>query len=254
MLLNGRTFEFGLRGSVVRTFSSPTIDALCGEMGRVAVKSGSSGDYIAYHGEERSILDVKAMVRSTRVKPYRREMRAVDGCVSVIHMKSSRAFFAYSGDSRSFGLRSARFLLLLLFSAIHGFVLGACPDMFSGEFLVADWPEASPGSGRLERYKKGSDFRMLEDRQEEGLVMERVVSESGKGFLRVYFKTRQLLPLKADYKLVLDGQLEFRTSEIVATNEGAWGCPLESARVNSCKADANVVISFDRQCGVPARK
>ncbi len=126
--------------------------------------------------------------------------------------------------------------------------------MFSGEFLVANWLEASPGSGRLERYKKGSDFRMLEDRHEEGLVTERVAGESGKSFLRVYFKTRQLLPLKADYKLVLDGQLEFRISEIVATNEGAWGCPLESARVNSCKADANVVISFDRQCGVPVRK
>ncbi|WP_374513351.1 hypothetical protein [Niveibacterium sp.] len=151
--------------------------------------------------------------------------------------------------------RFAKVLFALLISVAFPRVsLGGCPETFSGEFLVANWREDLPRSGKLERYKKGSDFRMLEDRQEEGLVTERVVSESGKGFLRVYFKTRQLLPLKADYKLVLDGQLEFRISEIVATNEGAWGCPLESARVNSCKADANVVISFDRQCGVPVRK
>ncbi|WP_341677604.1 hypothetical protein [Niveibacterium sp. SC-1] len=143
---------------------------------------------------------------------------------------------------------------MLLIACSSNAVKGACSDDFSGKFLVRDWSGELPKTGFLERYKKGSGFRAAEDRLDEGLITEKVVSESGKPYLRVYFQTREILTTKADYRLVLDNRLEFRISEIVATGSGAWGCPLESARVNECQANANAVISFDRKCGSPVQK
>lgn len=131
--------------------------------------------------------------------------------------------------------------------------VGGCPATIGGDFLIADWKGDAPKSVVLTRYRKNSDFRVVEDDYRGKVVAEKSLSENGRVYLQVKVDGYDQLPLGSDYKIVLDGRLEYRVFEIVPTNSGPRGCPLESYRVNSCPVKKSPAITLDGTCAEVVR-
>lgn len=151
--------------------------------------------------------------------------------------------------------RFAKVLLaFVIFCLSSCCAIGGCPATIGGDFLIVDWSGGVPKALALTRYKKNSDFRVVEQDYRGKVVAEKLVGENGRGYLSVKVEGYDDLPLASDYKIVLDGRLEYRVFEIVPSNSGPRGCPLESYRVNSCPAKRSPAIALDGSCGEAVRQ
>ncbi|WP_139256137.1 hypothetical protein [Chitinimonas taiwanensis] len=124
-----------------------------------------------------------------------------------------------------------------------------CSDIFSGYFFVLDWEGDEPKSASLSRYEKGSGFLSPNETYSLDYTGEKVTSSYGRTALKVVFKDHEILSHNYDYRLIINRKIEYKIYGITPTNKGTWGCPLASAKVNSCKAIANSGIQFESKCG-----
>ena len=144
-------------------------------------------------------------------------------------------------------------ILVLLTALCSSCGAGGCPGDFDGELLVSDWSGDPPKSALLEQYRAKSNFEKPENTFSEGFFGSIDVNESGRRYLRVRFVGHERFPVDRDYRLVLDRKIEFRITDIVPTNKRAWGCPLETAKVNGREVMIGHAVSFSREYGVPVQ-
>lgn len=145
----------------------------------------------------------------------------------------------------------ARVLFFILLTALSSSCgAGECSRDFDGELLVSDWSGDPPKSALLEQYRAKSNFENPENIYSEEFFVSIDVNECGRRYLRVRFVGHERLPIDRDYRLVLDRKIEFRITDIVPTNKRAWGCPLDSAKVNGREVVIGHVVSFSRESGV----
>ncbi len=126
-----------------------------------------------------------------------------------------------------------------------------CPN-FGADMLINHWDTPLPRHAQLFQYKKNSNFTVLEKKFGPSDMSGPRVDTKGMRYIQVSPPSGSITPVNADYKLIIDGKLEFKITDIVSTGRAPLGCPLKSARVNACEADAFRSINFDKSCGVPA--
>lgn len=106
-----------------------------------------------------------------------------------------------------------------------------------------------PRSLKLYEYEAGSAFGkpLGEPIEYMGNLSK---GRSGKVYLSISPTNfdRSGLDLGKDYKLVVDGSLEYRVSNVVSSGRGNLGCPISSATVNGCRVGAGPWIQFDKSC------
>ncbi|WP_139256138.1 hypothetical protein [Chitinimonas taiwanensis] len=143
--------------------------------------------------------------------------------------------------------KASLLLTLLFFYSSHSYA--ACPKKFSGELLIAGWDEEEPKEITLERHKENSDLKKPEEVLSSNFQAKKSTNEAGRSFLNISFKDHIFLPLGFDYRLRLNNKVEFLITEITPTGVGAWGCPLESFKVNNCPTTFDRAITLDSACG-----
>lgn len=148
--------------------------------------------------------------------------------------------------------------ILRLRNAIAVVILGVanacwaanCPE-FPAVLVIENWSSSQPARVELFQYKKNSDFRRQDDAMLDWNV--RLQRDEKTGSSRVLITPSDdkgpWLPVEADYRLVVDGAIEYKITKIVSSNKSYAGCPLESAVVNTCQASAFRAIVFPQSCG-----
>lgn len=145
-------------------------------------------------------------------------------------------------------------LLLILAALCSPSTWAGCPDEFSGTLSILDWMDDIPKSATLSRYEKGSDFKNKLESDSIEFIGEKLTTPSGLNYLQLNFKGYRSLSHKYDYRLVVNRMIEYRIYEITPSKRRVSSCPLESAKVNNCEADAYFGISFEKKCGKPLEK
>ena len=146
---------------------------------------------------------------------------------------------------------SLRFpLVIALLAAAANAVAGDCRSI-SSNFFIYHWQGNAPvsvvvhvmsGPPDAKRESTSIDYRSEVSGTEAGPV-GRVLS------LNPTSRVDSTLLATDDYKIVLDGKLEYLLHDIKMPDRGNTGCPIKSAMVNSCALDPSRAIEVDSRCG-----
>jgi len=143
--------------------------------------------------------------------------------------------------------------LLLQITCFSGCAATIECSTLSNRISIYDWSAPLPQHGVLYRYKKGSNFSVLEQMNESDFVVDKIwQKENTLPNLEIKFVKNDTYPVDADYKLILDKNIEYRISNIVHGKVN-HGCQLPSGNVNQCKLFMSSHFAFDMNCGVPVK-
>ncbi|WP_374537459.1 hypothetical protein [Chitinimonas taiwanensis] len=123
-----------------------------------------------------------------------------------------------------------------------------CSDKFSGALSILDWKDDVPTFATLSKYEKGSNFERKYGSDSSEFIAKKLLTPSGRPYLQLKFNEYRSISHRFDYKLTLDNKIEFNIYKIEPTNQGTWGCSMDSAKVNNCEANAGHAISFEKKC------
>lgn len=129
-------------------------------------------------------------------------------------------------------------------------IWAGCSDKFSGALSILDWKDDVPTFATLSKYEKGSNFEKKYESDSSEFIAKKLLTPSGRPYLQLKFNKYRSLSHRYDYKLTLDNKIEFNIYKIESANQGTWGCPMESAKVNNCEANAGHAISFEKKCEI----
>jgi hypothetical protein len=123
-----------------------------------------------------------------------------------------------------------------------------------GVFNVDNWNEKIPKKGVLYRYKSGSNFAILEKKNESGFTawLIKQPNPGAKPTLAVQFIGDEVFSTESDYKLVLDNKIEYRIYDL-KSGYGEQGCPLLGGKVNKCDLLGGSGFNVPGSCGEPVK-
>jgi len=145
-----------------------------------------------------------------------------------------------------------RVLLIIL---LTGVMAGCYPERCSfvkSEFMIENWKGSVPKHGILYRYKKGSNFSVLEQRSEDDFNAKISTPDLGyPPYLIVHFTGYEKFPTNADYKLVLDNKVEYRAHDL-KPGYAKYGCRFYEGKINNCDITGGM-LSVPESCGKPVK-
>jgi hypothetical protein len=146
-------------------------------------------------------------------------------------------------------------LIAILTGSIMNYCFGQCSSV-SGEFNIDGWRGKMPKHGVLYRYKKGSNFTVIEKKYETGFIAELVPQPNPKikPPLDIRFTGYNEFSTDSDYKLVLDNKIEYRIYDLnIFPDENTAACGyLRSGKVNQCNLRGFGFV-FQSSCGEPVK-
>ena len=145
-----------------------------------------------------------------------------------------------------------RVLLIILLTGVMASCYSEKCLFVKNEFTIDNWNGSAPKHGVLYRYKKGSNFSVLEQKNEDDFYAE--ISSPDLGYppyLIVRFTGYKKLPTNADYKLVLDNKIQYRFYGL-KPGYVEQACLFSGGKVNQCDIN-NGMLSATSSCGEPVK-
>jgi hypothetical protein len=146
-------------------------------------------------------------------------------------------------------------LLMMLTNAAVSCAPRWCIDNIHDSFDIESWGWKVPKHGTLYRYKKGSNFSILEQKNELDFKAEMIPQDPGvKPLLNIRFTGYDDagFSTKSDYKLILDDKIEYRIYDL-GPGDGHHACFLTSGKVNQCDLEYTQGFGIPSGCGEPVK-
>jgi len=142
------------------------------------------------------------------------------------------------------------FLLMILIEMMTSCSPEKC--LFTdNQFEIRNWNGAVPTHGILYRYRKWSNFSILEQKSEADFKAKIFRPDPRHpADLIVNFTGYQHLSTESDYKLVLDNKIEYRIHDL-KSGDFVHGCNLDSGKVNRCDLPFASGFLIPNGCGEP---
>lgn len=126
-----------------------------------------------------------------------------------------------------------------------------CDDV-SNTLFITHWSGGTPSSVSVEMRKNGTPAASAKPLAYSATVKESKLERAGTVLVLTSADPLiQRLPAANDYRIVIDGRVEYLLHDIVMTDRAAVGCPTQSAMVNECKLEGSKFISAEASCGRP---
>jgi len=123
-------------------------------------------------------------------------------------------------------------------------------------FSLEHWEGPIPKHGILYRYKKGSNFSILEQKSEDDFKAEiwQPTHKQPPMLIVRFTEYGNHISTESDYKLVLDNKIQYR---IYNLESGSFetGCLLNAGKVNRCDIPGTdgIDIPYAKGCGEPVK-
>ena len=121
-------------------------------------------------------------------------------------------------------------------------------------FSIYHWQAELPKSVLVHVVKRGADQEIRPTMVYRASLSRSDADRLGHILtLRPESQTSPELSANDDYRIVIDGHLEYRVHDIEMTDRANLGCPIRSAMVNECRIGQRAYVDFETDCSRPAQ-